>query len=670
MTSLTASIVAKGNIVIPKKIFSSKAYALYDDLYDDPYDIAVSPPELAFHIQGLTRPNACADDGFGSAVATIRDVNGDGINDIVFGAAYDDDGSPNSGAIYFIFMDYFGSVKSHQKFSNSYGNLEFALNTNDQFGISIVSLGEIDATRGSVIAVGAWNDDDGATNAGAVYLLIFNQIGRLTSYQKISNGYQALGFLLDEYDGFGKSLSSLGDFNDDGFNDIAVGAPGDGDCVDDAGAVYILFLSSHCHVHSYSKISSDFDGSDTIHQASNAFGAFVASLGNMMTESRVHHLAVSAPSNNESHTSGGSVFVLLVDPNGYVENHKKITENDLALSDEPGRFGESLASLGDLDEDGVNDLAVGHVIFDGEYGTSNAVHILFLTDRGSIKTHRTLSNRIGFPMLSMGLQGISTVSLSSMSDPKHNNMRGFIVSAWNTTNKKGSSESVYIVKLRTQGLSSSFKHNDEPVHSRLEANESDLRKTDLTKTQDLSNFMSSTRLSQIAFSARETHQTSLAQSNINPTSLSTVDLSTSYFSCGSSCSFSKRRTDQSTQRLQGFEYGSIRLSFLHNSYDSRPFLPTSFTNQRKNDDFISPTSQPTSFKISSSRLTKTTSTTRTRLPTNQPLRVHSEVPLNVHFEDYQGHSNRMYSSANFESLENSIPISVLNEQNGCSSKAK
>ena len=61
-------------------------------------------------------------DLFGYSVASLGDLDGDGIDDLAVGAILDDDGGPDHGAVWIHFLNADGSVKSRQKISDTEGN--------------------------------------------------------------------------------------------------------------------------------------------------------------------------------------------------------------------------------------------------------------------------------------------------------------------------------------------------------------------------------------------------------------------------------------------------------------------------------------------------------------------------------------------------------------------
>ncbi|HXJ64580.1 MAG TPA: Ig-like domain-containing protein, partial [Actinomycetota bacterium] len=304
-------------------------------------------------------PGSPLDDGdwFGSSVAFLGDLDGAGpsVAAIAVGAPGDDDGALNDGAVYILFLSANGTVTSVQKISNT--NLPGApLLSLDEFGSSVADLGDLDGAGPSTraIAVGAFGDDTGGADQGAVYILFLNASGTVLSTQKISDA-NLTGSPLDIGDNFGGSVASLGDLDGAGPSvlALAVGAQLDDDGGTDRGAVYVLFLNANGTVSSVQKLS-DLAGNftDTLLDG-DEFGTAVAGLGDIDgTAGGVTALAVGVAASDDGGFNRGAVQVLFLNSNGTCNSSRKISglTGGFAgpLHDEDG-FGTSLASVGDLD---------------------------------------------------------------------------------------------------------------------------------------------------------------------------------------------------------------------------------------------------------------------------------------------------------------------------------
>ena len=155
-------------------------------------------------------------DEFGIDVGGLGDLDGDGIEDIVVGAHQDDDGTSNFGAVYVLFLNSNGTVKAEQKISDTAGGLAATLDNNDAFGSSVGGVGDIDVDGVADLVVGAPHDGDGASLAGAAYVLFLNADGTVKGEQKISNLEGDLGVTLDGSDQFGYGVAGIGDLDEDG----------------------------------------------------------------------------------------------------------------------------------------------------------------------------------------------------------------------------------------------------------------------------------------------------------------------------------------------------------------------------------------------------------------------------------------------------------------------
>ncbi|MCH7638545.1 MAG: FG-GAP repeat protein, partial [Bacteroidetes bacterium] len=94
-------------------------------------------------------------DFLGSSVAGVGDLDGDGIQDIAVGASNDDDGGDARGAVWVLFLNTDGTVKSHQKISDTEGGFTGTLDDLDLFGIWVAGVGDLDGDGILDIAVGA-----------------------------------------------------------------------------------------------------------------------------------------------------------------------------------------------------------------------------------------------------------------------------------------------------------------------------------------------------------------------------------------------------------------------------------------------------------------------------------------------------------------------------------
>ncbi len=195
-------------------------------------------------------------DYFGVGIARLGDVDGDGNVDLGVGASNDDAGGTDQGAAYVLFLNNDGTVASHQKIFGGGGGFPAGeLGAADLFGHG---MGSIDANVDGVLelVVGAYGDDDGGPDRGAVWILFLDASGTVTDQQKISDTRGGFGGTLNDSDVFGGyGITSIGDFDSDGYEDLAVGAIGDDSGGTYTGAAWILFLNHGGTVRDHRKIS-------------------------------------------------------------------------------------------------------------------------------------------------------------------------------------------------------------------------------------------------------------------------------------------------------------------------------------------------------------------------------------------------------------------------------
>lgn len=296
-------------------------------------------------------------DRFGSAIASLGDVDDDGWIECVIGAPGEDDGA---GAVYVISLDPGSNVAVlHKRIGLASGGFSGALQAGDGFGSAVAPIGDLNGDGTVDLVVGAPYCDDGAKDAGAIWVLFLDTQANVIGSQKTSASTVPVGLQLRG--AFGSAITSLGphndgDLNGDGLPDIAVGAPKDG-----GGAAWILFLQPDGQVSSQaSRIQTPAGGSGSI-VAAEQFGSALTALPAPPGEGEVV-LLVGAPGATEWAPEQGALWYLGLDANGNVLGEQKVNASSGGFAGFPQsgeHFGASITPVGDLDGNSVPDVVVG-----------------------------------------------------------------------------------------------------------------------------------------------------------------------------------------------------------------------------------------------------------------------------------------------------------------------
>jgi FG-GAP repeat protein len=229
------------------------------------------------------------------------------------------------------------------------------------------------------LAIGVPSEDYGATNDGFVHVVYGSATG-LTSAGNQGFGEPDLGILAINDEEFGAALAG-GDFNGDGFEDLAVGIPGWDSGSVDSGAVVVLPGSAGGLLFTELFIDQDVPNVENTNEANDRFGASLA-VANFGNGGRVD-LAVGVPGED---ASSGSVQVFYGTVAGLdTANDQFLSQNTSLVEDvsEAGdSFGTSLAA-GNFGQSGQADLAIGAPLEDvGVAIDAGAVNVLFGSTSG------------------------------------------------------------------------------------------------------------------------------------------------------------------------------------------------------------------------------------------------------------------------------------------------
>lgn len=260
--------------------------------------------------------------GFGFDVDSAGDVNGDGFADIIVGAPY------GRGAAYF----YLGGPGALDTVPDAIFQGVFDGRT--QFGWAVSAAGDVNGDGFDDFAIGAFADVTGGAG-GVVYLSLGNANNVLRA------NYTFSGIVEDQ---LGRSLSAVGDVNGDGFGDLAVGALG----LDNNGSVY-LYLGgetpdSIADMRVPGNVPQDF------------YGATLA--GGDFNRDGFSELVVGVPAYNASSVAG---LARVYEGSPGLDPVPDVIFSGAVASEKLG----AAAAVGDVNGDGMDDLALGATVSNG-----------------------------------------------------------------------------------------------------------------------------------------------------------------------------------------------------------------------------------------------------------------------------------------------------------------
>jgi Ca2+-binding RTX toxin-like protein len=303
-----------------------------------------------------------SNDQLGRSVAFAGDFNADGLSDILLGALY---ASGAAGKTYIVYgastlpaaID-LGSV------SGGNGIVLNGIDAADLSGISVSSAGDVNGDGfGDVIIGAVYADPDGRDRAGESYVVY----GAATPASSIdldtldgSNGLKISG--IDSGDFSGESVSSAGDFNGDGFDDLIISARmANGS----SGEFYVLYGSGSLP----NAINlSDIDGGTGfrifgVDPGDYFFSVDMAAAGDVNGDGFDDFL-IGAPGASSNGRGGNGESYLVYGsgaPQGVLNLSELNGSNGLVFLglDSGDLSGASVSSAGDINGDGYSDILIG-----------------------------------------------------------------------------------------------------------------------------------------------------------------------------------------------------------------------------------------------------------------------------------------------------------------------
>lgn len=342
--------------------------------------------------------------GFGFSVSSAGDINGDGFDDLIVGA-------PSSGYYFpgesYVVFGKTGSFDASISTSNINGSNGFVLvgNFRDYSGNSVSSAGDVNGDGFDDLLIGS---DEliryGQGGTGTSYV-VFGKAEGFDARFSLSNLNGSNGFKIDgleQLDLLGFSVSSVGDINGDGFDDILIGAPTTNSSGgyssslartqvrNDSGQSYVLFGKAEGFDANFNL--STLDGSNGFRldgiNGNDRSGNSVSNAGDVNGDGFDDLIIGANSADPNSQDSAGSSYVVFGKVEGFGPSLNLAAlngSNGFAINgiDADDSSGSSISSAGDFNGDGFDDLLVGsarasesYIIF-GKAGGFGATFNLF-----------------------------------------------------------------------------------------------------------------------------------------------------------------------------------------------------------------------------------------------------------------------------------------------------
>jgi hypothetical protein len=419
-----------------------------------------------FIIIGETPTDYC-----GFSVASAGDVNGDGFDDLIVGAPFHPSGS-GAGAAYVVFGAA-GGFGSSIALGTIDGNNGFQLDgktVDDEFGRAVSSAGDVNGDGFDDVIVGARYADPNGDKSGAAYV-VFGKAGGFDPSLQVNDLDGDDGFLIkgEEAMGYaGISVSSAGDINADGIDDLIVGGHGTDANGINAGASYVVFGKNTGFAKTL--LVADLDGNNGFKIAGAAgydlSGHSVSAAGDVNGDG-IDDIIIGADLADFDDPSSGTSYVVFGSESGFgasliltaldgTNGFRIDGENVLDGS------GISVSDAGDVNADGFADIIIGAPGADPHGESSGAAYVLFGSGAGFAASINLLDldGNDGFQLSGVALGDRAGISVAAAGDVNGDGFDDVIVGADRATTNGTKAGAAYVVFGAADGFPATIEISD------------------------------------------------------------------------------------------------------------------------------------------------------------------------------------------------------------------
>jgi len=377
-------------------------------------------------------------DSAGASVASAGDVNGDGLDDLLIGAPGVSPGANYAGASYVLYGDNggFPNPLNLSDIDGSNGVVINGVGVYSESGRAVNSAGDINGDGIDDLVIGAPYAEGGA---GASYVVFGDNEGLQhpldLSTLDGSNGFAVIGVAAG--DTLGRSVGLAGDVNDDGFDDLIIGAPLAGPSGANAGEAYIVYGTNQGFASVLDL--ADINGSDGFSLVGVAVGdttgRSVGHLGDVNGDA-IDDMIIGAPLADANGDASGSSYVVFGDDQGFSHplNLSGLNgSNGLAIHGESSddQSGTAASAAGDINFDGITDLVIGAPMAEPNGAGSGATYVVYGSDQSwPVSLNLSILNGTkGFRINGAGAGDNSGRSASAAGDCNHDGIVDLIIGA-------------------------------------------------------------------------------------------------------------------------------------------------------------------------------------------------------------------------------------------------